>query len=360
MKKVCIFCGENPVNKNKEHIIPKWLIEMTGDPKRVANIFRNGNDYVRFSWQSYAFPACEECNDYYSDLEAKTKKVIENLLNEKSVCHNDFNILLDWLDKVRIGIWLGNLMLKKVDLDPNYYINQRIGKKDRVCILYKINDNEKGIGIIGTHTLAFEGCPSCFSLVINNLVLINYSKEVMLLKNMGFPYPNEYYYDNDYTIFDKINNGTCEIKYPIIDSLLYKPATRFYQSIIETKGNYKRPHVGKISIFLRKNCFIYTNNIIKSRILIIDENSDIDGFWGKKSIFQFKFPEKFVRELMFLMVGEMVLEQQNKFINNDRDLYKYSNEDEKLEREQYFAFLISQNNKELTEIRRFYSLLLKK
>ncbi|HDR2534145.1 TPA: hypothetical protein QCI12_004383 [Enterobacter roggenkampii] len=32
--KKCIFCGDKPENKNKEHVIPKWLIEMTGDKKR--------------------------------------------------------------------------------------------------------------------------------------------------------------------------------------------------------------------------------------------------------------------------------------------------------------------------------------
>ncbi|QJB40178.1 hypothetical protein HF324_20870 [Chitinophaga oryzae] len=34
--KYCIFCGEQPQSKTKEHIIPKWLIEMTGDPNRLT------------------------------------------------------------------------------------------------------------------------------------------------------------------------------------------------------------------------------------------------------------------------------------------------------------------------------------
>jgi hypothetical protein len=32
--KRCIFCGNPPSAKNKEHVVPKWLIELTGDPKR--------------------------------------------------------------------------------------------------------------------------------------------------------------------------------------------------------------------------------------------------------------------------------------------------------------------------------------
>ena len=33
-KKICVFCGKKPIEKTNEHIIPLWLIEYTGDPKR--------------------------------------------------------------------------------------------------------------------------------------------------------------------------------------------------------------------------------------------------------------------------------------------------------------------------------------
>jgi hypothetical protein len=36
MDKFCVFCGESPENKNKEHVIPQWLIRMTGYSKRIA------------------------------------------------------------------------------------------------------------------------------------------------------------------------------------------------------------------------------------------------------------------------------------------------------------------------------------
>jgi len=32
MDKFCIFCGDKPQSKNLEHIIPQWLLKMTGDP----------------------------------------------------------------------------------------------------------------------------------------------------------------------------------------------------------------------------------------------------------------------------------------------------------------------------------------
>jgi hypothetical protein len=38
VNKVCVFCGEKPTNKTKEHIIPEWLIELTGDINRDFTI----------------------------------------------------------------------------------------------------------------------------------------------------------------------------------------------------------------------------------------------------------------------------------------------------------------------------------
>jgi len=34
LEKHCIFCGECPVDKTKEHVFPEWLIKMTGNSKR--------------------------------------------------------------------------------------------------------------------------------------------------------------------------------------------------------------------------------------------------------------------------------------------------------------------------------------
>ena len=38
MEKRCIFCGKVPETKTKEHVIPQWLINMTGDPKRNLHL----------------------------------------------------------------------------------------------------------------------------------------------------------------------------------------------------------------------------------------------------------------------------------------------------------------------------------
>jgi len=32
--RICVFCGNKPVNKNDEHVLPEWLIKYTGRAER--------------------------------------------------------------------------------------------------------------------------------------------------------------------------------------------------------------------------------------------------------------------------------------------------------------------------------------
>lgn len=191
MRKFCIFCGDKPVNKNKEHILPKWLINLTGNPKRIAIIGKQNEKEIKFPWMNYVFPSCEKCNSDFAEVEAKVKTVVEKLLESKLVTHNEFDLFLDWLDKIRVGIWLGQAQFYKKEISPNFYINQRVGEKDRLCLIYKTNATEKGIGIIGTEVSLFSSMPSCFGLTINHLVIFNYSRELLLSKKNGFPLSRE-------------------------------------------------------------------------------------------------------------------------------------------------------------------------
>ena len=42
--KFCVFCGKPPDGKTREHVVPYWLLEMTGDPTRVVAF---GLDFAR-------------------------------------------------------------------------------------------------------------------------------------------------------------------------------------------------------------------------------------------------------------------------------------------------------------------------
>ena len=66
MEKVCIFCGERPASKNLEHVLPQWLIKLTGHPKRMAKFgydkdFEKGGVVKRsFAFNAFKFPSCKE------------------------------------------------------------------------------------------------------------------------------------------------------------------------------------------------------------------------------------------------------------------------------------------------------------
>ena len=91
MKKFCVFCGQKPSSKHKEHIIPQWLIELTGDPNRLA-IFSNIFDIQEmrlvqkeFAFDQFKFPSCAKCNEEYSDFENKAREVVLRILDDDAL-----------------------------------------------------------------------------------------------------------------------------------------------------------------------------------------------------------------------------------------------------------------------------------
>ncbi|HEX8015803.1 MAG TPA: hypothetical protein VF465_11265, partial [Flavobacterium sp.] len=104
MRKFCVFCGEKPVDKNKEHVIPQWLIKYTGEPNRITLIAKKEGKEIKFSWLNFVFPACEECNSNFSNIESKIQPILVKIDNENSVTHDEINLFLDWIDKIRIGV----------------------------------------------------------------------------------------------------------------------------------------------------------------------------------------------------------------------------------------------------------------
>jgi len=129
-RRFCIFCGKPPDEKTKEHILPQWLIALTGPPKRVVNFGVNplSGKQPRFDWSSFTFPACAVCNQRYSGLESSAKNIVEHLLEGTPVTGYDYIQLFDWLDKVRIGLWLGYFYLHQnpVRIQPSFHIISRI------------------------------------------------------------------------------------------------------------------------------------------------------------------------------------------------------------------------------------------
>jgi hypothetical protein len=238
-KKICIFCGEKPESKNKEHVIPKWLIELTGDPKREAffgfDVFSEKKGIRMYSFDSFAFPACEKCNTEFATLEGLTKPVVIKMLQNDRIDSCEISTFLDWLDKVRVGLWLGFNYLDKnwAEISPNFYIKTRIGTRDRFVIVYSTNYHSSGINFIGTEGLSFQYSPSCFALRINNLIFFNASTFDLCDRRLGFPFSKKTTMANRQQVEIDIVAGFQRMFSPVVRKTFLPNGIKLFQPVFK-------------------------------------------------------------------------------------------------------------------------------
>ncbi len=193
-----MFCGEKPSNKNKEHVVPQWLIKMTGDLNRRISLGvsfdKDGElEHKEFSFNSATLPACSACNSQFGELECKVKPILSSLMSGLEVNAHDLSLLLDWFDKVRVGLWLlvaqhhGNPFADK----PNFQIKQRIGLADRCLIIRRVTGRPRGLTFTGVQSSVFMHMPSAFSMTVNDYMFTNISTAFLVSEALGFPYSIE-------------------------------------------------------------------------------------------------------------------------------------------------------------------------
>lgn len=240
LPRFCVFCGRPPKEKNREHVLPMWLIGLTGDPKRVVNFGVNPltGKQPRFNWSNFVFPSCTSCNERYAELEGAVKPIVERLIQRRAVDGYEFIRLLDWLDKVRIGLWLGYLYIHRnpADISPRFHIESRIGLKDRMAAIYFIETKRKGLGAYAAETLCFQIFPCCFSLNINNVHILNMSWDFMCAAACGFPFPRKMIIDLDtqgMLLECSDYKRARKRKWPISVRPIIKPVIHIYQPAVE-------------------------------------------------------------------------------------------------------------------------------
>jgi len=221
MEKFCVFCGKEPQSKTKEHIIPRWLLELTGDPNREAFL---GFDLAHtkpkkrmYAFDCFTFPACESCNHTFSDLESKAQKVIMSILEQDKINDLDINCLLDWLDKICVGLWLGFLTLNKnyPNITPKFHIKTRICTNDRLLFVYKLDTKRIGI-----------------NLLINNYCFFNVSHFNLCDRRLGFPHAKKaFYQDLKLAIEAHFDKGFERVFFPVVRRYSLPNASKFYQPI---------------------------------------------------------------------------------------------------------------------------------
>ncbi len=189
--RICIFCGATPENKNLEHPLPQWLLTMTGDPNRVVLHGMNWrtDKPIRFAFDQFRFPSCTHCNSGWSDREGVMKGIVERLCRREALLPNEYVLLLDWLDKVRVGLWLGHWYHQKTPITPNFTIDTRVGTKDRMVAVYPVGNHQVGLNAIAVETPLFQHTPSVFGLRINGILLLNASWDWMCSARCGYPFP---------------------------------------------------------------------------------------------------------------------------------------------------------------------------
>lgn len=240
-QKTCVFCGNPPESKTKEHVIPQWLIELTGDPKRTWNLgvrYAEKDEAKRerkFAASHFHFPACDNCNNAYSGLEGRAKGYITKLAAADPLTATEWNDLLDWFDKVRVGLWLGmRLFSQELFLPPaKFHIEQRVGRKDRLLLVYRINPDHKGLIMHGAGDLPFLMWPSWIALTINDLIFVNVSTDYLLASRMGFPFPRKLEdvkgvtRASDFDAFFRVKN-------PLVRFAFHQAPLAIYQTILVT------------------------------------------------------------------------------------------------------------------------------
>ncbi|MFL0354773.1 hypothetical protein [Xanthomarina sp. GH4-25] len=273
MKKVCIFCGDPPQNKNKEHIIPRWLMKLTDTEKKdmsVGSNWKEGKEIV-FNFASFTFPSCTKCNSDFAQIESLVRPIIEKILIDEYVSVPELEILLDWFDKVRISLWLGIQFHNKgtFNMDPKYYINNRVGLKDRFLAITNCYDNYKGLKWTGANTLCFIMSPTCFTLKINNILFTNCSSDFIVSKQLGFPYPAfERPNPNSHLTDFQLLIGTNKTQKRIFNSKLHKPNIIISQPMFKVaKGHFDEYYDYE---YIKNNSYEFENGI--GKIFLTERN----------------------------------------------------------------------------------------
>jgi hypothetical protein len=243
VKKMCVFCGNLPDEKTKEHVIPKWLIEFTGDPNRTVflgfdlpHFIKTGEIKKRqYAFSAFHFPACSSCNSEFSKLESDTKLLMHKIFAGEFLDNGEITTLLDWFDKVRMGLWLAFITLDDLtkEFTPRLYIKNRQKQKDRALFIYDIRDTtHKELGISGVNSPIFNQVPGCFMLRINSKLFFNASTDFLTSKSLGFNYGRLDGLDEHglHQVFST-RFGTRKPVYPVVGFPYANGAMEIYQAI---------------------------------------------------------------------------------------------------------------------------------
>lgn len=226
---------------------------------------------MRIPFDQFHFPSCDTCNQAYSDLESKTASAFQKVLACQNVSAEEWETLLNWFDKIRVGLWLGYhhyLGKNLLDITPHYRISERVGLTDRLLAIYRTSFAGSRINFPGIQTAMFALMPTCFTLLVNDFCFLNVSTDFLVANRIGFPHPRKITItDNDALIAEDIRIAAQpQIHKPILKYPHDKRCTVVAQAIYSrfmsetTSDLYTNDYVTSLSTGMGKSNIVVEND----------------------------------------------------------------------------------------------------
>jgi len=143
-----------------------------------------------FAFDQFQFPACAECNNSFSDMENRARAAMTKLLEDRTVEADEVALLLDWFDKLRIGVWVSELLLhgNPFEIRPKFRMATRIGTTDRILYIGRGSEHRQGLNFVMFGDPVFMHSPSVATFRINHLAFVSFSLHGTVGPNVGHRY----------------------------------------------------------------------------------------------------------------------------------------------------------------------------
>lgn len=182
LKSRCNLCGGLGPS-TPEHVIPQWVLHEAEHPVDVENSL----------WHA-TIRACKKCNhERGSQFESRAKTVFQRLRGNLPLGPSDVSDLLDWLDFLRVKIWLYSLQFdnETYAFEPKYRAFERVGRTDRIAFVGVADLFQRRVCFLPFRDPVFNALPAFCLLVINGVFFVSASMSGIAARAMHLPFLEE-------------------------------------------------------------------------------------------------------------------------------------------------------------------------
>ena len=194
-------------------------------------------------------------------------------------------------------------MLKRINLIPQFHIQDRVAQKDRALLIFETDDELEGIALGGFDTPVFHSTPSVCFIGINRFYFVSVSSDFVLAKQLGWPYASARKLvdiDTDGAHME-VEEGTQQITPPIFTSPPLSVGTVLLQPIAHQYLRLSNPEEFRkvfLSDYVKAASIDETSGI--GRLLI---NNDAPAFYPTEESDLWKPKEKYERHTLAMDIG---------------------------------------------------------